>query len=70
VIINNIQRSGSKGVIFIFQKFCTSHLADQPILAEELKRGNIPSILIELEDPGIYEGQLRTRLEAFFEMIG
>jgi benzoyl-CoA reductase/2-hydroxyglutaryl-CoA dehydratase subunit BcrC/BadD/HgdB len=70
VIINNIRRSRSKGVIFIFQKFCTSHLADQPILAEELKRENIPSILIELEDPGIYEGQLRTRLEAFFEMIG
>jgi benzoyl-CoA reductase/2-hydroxyglutaryl-CoA dehydratase subunit BcrC/BadD/HgdB len=70
VIINNIRRSRSKGVIFIFQKFCASHLADQPILAEELKRENIPSILIELEDPGIYEGQLRTRLEAFFEMIG
>jgi benzoyl-CoA reductase/2-hydroxyglutaryl-CoA dehydratase subunit BcrC/BadD/HgdB len=70
VIINNIRRSGSKGVIFIFQKFCASHLSDQPILAEELKRENIPSILIELEDPGIYEGQLRTRLEAFFEMIG
>ena len=65
-----IASSGAKGVIFIFQKFCMSHLADQPVLAEELKKENIQSILIEIEENGISEGQTRTRLEAFFEMVG
>jgi bcr-type benzoyl-CoA reductase subunit C len=62
-------RSGAKGVIFLLQKFCTPHLADYPILTEELKKNDIPNILIEMEETGIPEGQLRTRLEGFIEML-
>jgi bcr-type benzoyl-CoA reductase subunit C len=69
LIIELIRRSGSSGVIFLFQKFCTPHLADHPIITEELRRENIPSIMIEMEETGINEGQLRTRFEGFFEML-
>lgn len=65
-----IERSGAKGVIFLFQKFCTPHLADYPALAEELKAAGVPLLLIEMEETGINEGQLTTRLEGFFEMVG
>lgn len=65
-----IERSGAKGVIFLFQKFCTPHLADHPIINDMLKKKDIPTILIEMEETGIMEGQVRTRLEGFFEMIG
>ncbi len=64
-----IERSGAKGVVFLFQKFCTPHLADHPILLAELKKKHIPSTMMEMDEAGINEGQMRTRLEAFFEML-
>jgi benzoyl-CoA reductase/2-hydroxyglutaryl-CoA dehydratase subunit BcrC/BadD/HgdB len=64
------ERSGAKGVIFLFQKFCTPHLADYPALSGELKKMGIPSLLVEMDESGNIEGQLKTRFEAFFEIIG
>jgi benzoyl-CoA reductase/2-hydroxyglutaryl-CoA dehydratase subunit BcrC/BadD/HgdB len=61
--------SGAQAVVFLFQKFCTPHLADHPFLNEGLRRMNVPSIMVEMEEAGINEGQMRTRLEGFFEMI-
>ena len=65
-----VEKSGAKGVIFLFQKFCTPHLADYPALASELKNNNLPVLLIEMDESGNIEGQLKTRFGAFFEMIG
>lgn len=65
-----VKKSGAKGVVFFFQKFCSPHLADHPPLVEALKEENIPQIVIEMEETGIMEGQMRTRLEGFFEMLG
>ena len=64
-----IEWSGAAGVIFIFQKFCTPHLTDYPALAEELKKENIPVLQVEIDEVGGSQGQLKTRFEAFFEMI-
>ena len=64
-----VERSGAKGVVFIFQKFCTPHLADYPALAAELKNDGIPVVLVEMDESGNIEGQLKTRFGAFFEMI-
>jgi len=64
-----LERSGAQGVIFLFQKYCTPHLADHPSLVEHFKAKEIPSIAVEMEETGVNEGQLRTRLEAFFEML-
>lgn len=65
-----ISRSGARGVIFLFQKFCTPHLSDYPVMVEELRKEGIPTLLVEMEETGLGEGQLKTRLEGFFEMIG
>jgi bcr-type benzoyl-CoA reductase subunit C len=64
-----IERSGTRGVVFLFQKFCTPHLADHPALSEGLRTRGIPNTLIEIEEGGVDEGRMRTRLEAFFEML-
>ncbi len=69
-LVELVKNSGARGVIFLFQKFCSPHLADHPVAVEALKREGIPQIVIEMEETGIMEGQLRTRLEGFFEMIG
>lgn len=57
------------GVIFLFQKFCDPHAFDYPYLKQFLDREGIPNMLLELEGQISATGQLRTRLEAFVEMI-
>lgn len=69
LIAELVERSRARGVVFLFQKFCTPHLADHPHLVEELKRQGIPNIVVEMDETGPNEGQLRTRFEAFFEML-
>jgi len=70
VLARLIERSGARGVVFLLQKFCTPHLADHPFIQAELKKKGIPSTMIEMDEAGINEGQMRTRFEAFFEMLG
>jgi len=69
LLLQLIERSRARGAVFLFQKFCTPHLADHPLLVTELKKRGIPSVMIEMDETGINEGRLRTRLEAFFEML-
>ncbi len=69
LLMDEIAQSRAQGVVFLLQKFCTPHLADHPALSEELKARGIPNTMIELEEGGIDEGRMRTRLEAFLEML-
>jgi benzoyl-CoA reductase/2-hydroxyglutaryl-CoA dehydratase subunit BcrC/BadD/HgdB len=69
LLMDLIQHSGAKGVIFLPQKFCTPHLADYPLLAEAFNKEGLPHILLEIEDSGLPEAH-RTRLEAFLEIHG
>jgi benzoyl-CoA reductase/2-hydroxyglutaryl-CoA dehydratase subunit BcrC/BadD/HgdB len=64
-----LSQSKAKGVIFLVQKFCTPHLSDIPMLSESLKEAGYPSIVIEMDETWQMEGQVKTRLEGFFEMI-
>jgi benzoyl-CoA reductase/2-hydroxyglutaryl-CoA dehydratase subunit BcrC/BadD/HgdB len=68
LIVDLVERSGAGGVVFLLQKFCTPHLADHPVVSEGLKRAGVPNILIEMEETSLNQGQIRTRLQAFFEM--
>jgi benzoyl-CoA reductase subunit C len=68
-LLGLMERSGAKAVVFLIQKFCTPHLGDHPTLKAELNRLTIPSILIEIEEAGTMEGQNKTRLVGFFEML-
>ena len=69
-LLDLLNQSGAKGVIFLIQKFCTPHLSDIPILSDILKKEGYPSILIEMDETWQMEGQIKTRIEGFFEMIG
>jgi benzoyl-CoA reductase/2-hydroxyglutaryl-CoA dehydratase subunit BcrC/BadD/HgdB len=57
------------GVIFIFLKFCDPHAFDYPYLKGMLDDAGIPSLLVELEEQNVSQGQLQTRCEAFVEML-
>jgi len=57
------------GVIFLLLKFCDPHAFDYPYLKAYLDNEGIPNMLLEVEDQLPATGQLRTRLEAFVEML-
>jgi len=59
----------AQGVIFFLLKFCDPHAFDYPYLKEALDKAGVPSMLLEVEDRLPADGQLRTRFEAFVEMI-
>jgi benzoyl-CoA reductase/2-hydroxyglutaryl-CoA dehydratase subunit BcrC/BadD/HgdB len=69
-LLEILDQANAKGVIFLVQKFCTPHLADIPILSELLKEKGYPAIAIEMDESWQMEGQVTTRIEGFFEMIG
>jgi bzd-type benzoyl-CoA reductase N subunit len=69
-ILEGMRECRAEAVIFVIQKFCDPHLAEQPILSEALKEAGIPSTVIETEHrlgPG--REQIRTRVQGFLEMI-
>ena len=57
------------GAIFLFLKFCDPHAFDYPYLKEYLDEEGLPNMLLEVEQHIPAAGQLRTRVEAFVEML-
>ena len=64
-----IDRTGAKGVIFYMVKFCEPELFDVPQLVEALKKRGLLTLIIDTELHQGVSGQLKTRVEAFVEMI-
>jgi benzoyl-CoA reductase/2-hydroxyglutaryl-CoA dehydratase subunit BcrC/BadD/HgdB len=68
-LLEKIDRTGAKGVIFYMVKFCEPELFDVPQLVEELKKRGFLTLIIDTELHQGLSGQLKTRVEAFVEMI-
>ncbi len=68
-LLQKIERSGAKGVIFYTVKFCEPELFDIPQLVEELKNRGFATLVMDTELNQGVSGQMRTRVEAFVEMI-
>ena len=69
-ILDGVRESKAEALIFVIQKFCDPHLAEQPPLSEALKEAGIPNIVIETEHrvgPG--REQIRTRVQGFLEIL-
>lgn len=67
-ILNLIRGTEAQGVIFVLPKFCDPHAFDYVLLAQALANAGIPHLLIET-DLTVPTGQLRTRIQAFIELL-
>jgi len=65
-----VRRTSAKGVVFLDIKFCDPEDYDFPDQAAALKKIGVQSIHLESEYQTTSLGQIRTRLEAFLEMVG
>ena len=68
-LVKKIERSGAKGVIFYTVKFCEPELFDIPQLVEGLKSKGVSTLVMDTELNQGVSGQMRTRVEAFVEMV-
>jgi len=64
-----IRDRGVQGVVFISLKFCDTVLYSFPLIRKELAALKIPVLYLEIEYNNFSEGQVKTRLQAFLEMI-
>lgn len=68
-LVDQVRRSRARGVVFVLPKFCDPHAFDYVPLARALADVGVPHLSIET-DVTLPAGQLRTRLQAFLEMLG
>ncbi len=69
-LLRLIKKGRAKGVLFNTVKFCEPELFDLPNLRAGLRERGIPSLAVETEVGEPLSGALKTRVEAFVEMIG
>ncbi len=68
-LVNKVKESGAQGIIVWLIKFCDPHAFRYPYLKEKLGEASIPHLLLETMHGGA-TGAIRTRLQAFLEMLG
>ena len=68
-LVELVRAHSAAGVIFLFLKFCDPHAFDYPYLKHFLDEAGIPSMVLEMEERLPPEGQMKTRIESFVEMI-
>ena len=67
-ILNLVKEWNAQGVLLIQQKFCDPHEFDIPAINKFLKENGVVTYFMEL-DITMHKGSLRTRTEAFLEML-
>ncbi|MFC1859059.1 2-hydroxyacyl-CoA dehydratase subunit D [Thermodesulfobacteriota bacterium] len=67
-IVSLVQRAEADGVIVILPKYCEIYAFDYPDLKEKLSQANLSHIMLEVDHSGA-DARLRTRLQAFIEML-
>lgn len=64
-----IRESAVRGVIFLTPKYCDPAQFEYPFIREVLREWNIPVLNLETDFPAVVDAGLKTRLEAFAEMV-
>jgi benzoyl-CoA reductase/2-hydroxyglutaryl-CoA dehydratase subunit BcrC/BadD/HgdB len=68
-ILDEVKKYRVEGVISIVQKYCDTHLFEYPYMKDVLEKNDIPFLYLETEDRMGEEGQFKTRVQAFIEML-
>lgn len=68
-LVARAEQAKAEGVIFLLTKFCDPWFFDYVPVNQALEKAGIPSLLLEIEQHLPVPEQLRTRTQAFIEMI-
>ncbi|MGV8057012.1 MAG: 2-hydroxyacyl-CoA dehydratase subunit D [Smithellaceae bacterium] len=67
-LVNRAQQDRADGVILLLPKYCEVFAFDYPHVKQQLTAAGIPHLMLEVEHTGA-DARLKTRLEAFMEML-
>ena len=68
-LLDAVTRANARGLIVLMVKFCEPHYFYYPRIKAAFEQRGVPHLLIETEHDTNALGNLRTRLEAFVELI-
>jgi benzoyl-CoA reductase subunit C len=68
-VVERARNCGAHGVIVLIAKYCEPHLFHYPFIKEALKGAGIPHLMLETEHEVVSLEGMRTRLQAFVEML-
>jgi benzoyl-CoA reductase subunit C len=68
-LLEQLQQVDADGAVFALEKFCEPHAFDYALVHPALDRAGLPHLLLEMEQTPSLEA-LRTRLQAFVEILG
>ncbi len=68
-IEKKVIENDAMGVIFISLKFCDTMLYSFPLIKEALSKLKVPVLYLEIEYNNFSAGQIKTRIQAFMEML-
>jgi benzoyl-CoA reductase/2-hydroxyglutaryl-CoA dehydratase subunit BcrC/BadD/HgdB len=63
------EQTNAHGIVYYSIKFCDPHMLDWTMISQELHRKNIPALRCEADYSAGNREQIRTRIEAFLEML-
>jgi len=69
-LVKKVRDAGADGVVFWYVKFCEPDAFDRTQLLARLKQEDIPATVVEIDLSMKSVESLRTRIQAFCEMIG
>ena len=69
-VVDKARDSGAQGVVVLVAKYCEPHLFTYPFIKEALNKAGIPHVMLETEHEVVSLEGMRTRLQAFVEMLG
>jgi benzoyl-CoA reductase subunit C len=69
-LVKKVRDAGADGLVFWYVKFCEPDAFDRPQLLARLKQEGIPATMVEIDLSMKSVESLRTRIQAFCEMIG
>jgi benzoyl-CoA reductase subunit C len=69
-LVNKVKRASAKGLIIVMVKFCEAHDYTYPHMRRHLDPAGVPYLMIKTEHGTTSVEQLKTRLQAFLEIVG
>ncbi|MGH9024371.1 MAG: 2-hydroxyacyl-CoA dehydratase, partial [Acidimicrobiia bacterium] len=68
-LLDASRRAGAQGLIVLLVKFCEPHYFYYPRIKTTFEEAGVPHIMLETEHDMSVLGNLRTRVEAFVELL-
>ena len=68
-LVDRVREADAQGVVVIVVTHCEPHWYAYPNLKNKLKAAGIPHFYLESEQESLSLGRIRTRVEAFLEML-